>query len=79
MARLKIQFTEDQIKLIKNLRFTQIEPNFSVTPCHEDVSVKDVGNGRYNISNIVRIDGKPVAESIAPIEVLNNSDFGDNL
>lgn len=79
MARKKIEFTEDQIKLIKNLRFGHIEPKFFVEPCHEDVSVKNVGNSRYNVSNIVRENGKPVAESIAPIEVRNPLDFGDNL
>jgi hypothetical protein len=79
MARMKIEFTEDQIKLIKNLRFERIEPKFFVEPCHEDVSVKNIGNSRYNISNIVKIDGKPIAESIAPIMVRNVSDFGDNL
>lgn len=83
MAKLKIEFTEDHIKLIKNLRFEQIEPKFYVDSCHEDVSVKAVGKGRFNVSALHRtIDengNRSAFEVIAPIEIKSAQDYGDNL
>lgn len=78
MAKLKIKFTEDQIKLIKALRFEQINPKFYVTPAHEDVSVEEVGNTRFNVISWNRM-GNGGFETVAPITVQNAMDLGDNL
>ena len=56
MAKIKIKFTEDQVNLIKNLRFKQIKPEFFVDPCNDDVWIQNVGNGRFNIHNLIRKD-----------------------
>lgn len=78
MAKLKIQFTEDQIKLIKNLRFQEIKPNFYVTPCNDDVWVNKVNDTRYNVSTIV-CNGNERSEITSPIVIQNAQDLGDNL
>ena len=78
MAKIKIQFTEDHIKLIKNLRFGEIEPKFYVTPIHDSVGVNVVGNGKFNITNVEKF-GNEVIETIAPIEVKSAQDYGGNL
>ena len=75
MARLRIQFTDDIVKLVRNLRFGPIQAKFFVYPRHESVEVEEVDNGRYNV--ITRtVSGE---EEISPIEVVNSQDVGDNL
>jgi hypothetical protein len=83
MAKIKIKFTEDQVNLIKNLRFKQIKPDFFVDPCNDDVWIQNVGNGRFNIHNLIRKDKVQYAnetfETVSPVEIHSSQDFGDNL
>lgn len=76
MAKIKIEFTEDIIKLVKNLRFGPIESKYYVTPSHDDVVVEDVGSGRFNV---ISVSDEGLAKEIAPIRVTNIQDLGDNL
>lgn len=80
MAKLKLEFTEDMIKLIRNLRFDKIEPQFFVFSRHEDSEVVNLNHGKYNVIKTLRKkNGEFEQEVISPITVELAEDFGDNL
>ena len=50
MAKVKIKFTEDQIKLIRNLRINPLDNKYHVTATNNKQDVQKVNNLKYNIT-----------------------------
>lgn len=74
MAKIKIEFTEDHISLIRALRFEKLQQKFYVLPRHEDIEIEDVGNAKFfNVFDKKHID------LIAPVEVRTAADFGEEI
>lgn len=79
MTKIKLTFNDDHIKLIKNLRFSRIEPSFIITPNRNDVSITDIGNGRYDIESEISLNEETTIPLSLPITVRALHDQYDSL
>lgn len=79
MARLKLTFTEDHIKLIKTLRFGKINTAFYVEAMNNETEIRKVSDNTYDIRAMLKQNGEVVAVTSAPISILLPQENGDNL
>ena len=71
MAKVKLTFTEDQIKLIRNFRINELDQRFYITTSDPKQEVAKVNNKKYNITKETDFGTKFVSQ----INIITDSDF----